>query len=101
MQIANENDQKMAYKQTTNLSLNKAEYDALLAFNEFERLNVIVISTTWSSILIYWAYIILNRYDAWAGLWYVIMTYPGHSNWLYDINTKKKTCGKSLEIEAK
>ena len=46
MQIANENDQKMAYKQTTNLSLNKAEYDALLAFNEFERLNVIVISTT-------------------------------------------------------
>ena len=22
--------------------------------------------------------------------WYVIMLYPGHINWLYDINTKEK-----------
>ena len=46
MQIANENDQKMAYKQTTDQSIIKAEYDELLAFKEFERLYVIVINTT-------------------------------------------------------
>ena len=44
MQIANENDQKIAYKQTIDQSINKAEYDALLAFKEFERLNVIVVN---------------------------------------------------------
>ena len=56
MQIANENDQKIAYKQTIDQSINKAEYDALLAFKEFERLNVIVVNIKWLSVLIYWVY---------------------------------------------